>query len=85
LLVLEYVEYRKQGCDNEADEQTDVRPEIEFLPAALDVASVTMDASEKVVGVSGAVTVSGASNEVTITFKPTTMLDAKEGSIKVYS
>ena len=44
-----------------------------------------MDASEKVVGVSGAVTVSGASNEVTITFKPTTMLDAKEGSIKVYS
>lgn len=42
-----------------------------------------MEASEKVIGVSGEVTVAGVANVVTITFSPSTMLDPSEGAIKV--
>lgn len=84
-MQLEYVQYKKGGCENEVEEQTDARPAIQFVPATLDVAEISMAASQQVVGASGLVTVNGVSNVVDITFTPTTMLDNEKGSIKVYS
>ena len=84
-MQLEYVQYKLGGCLSEVEEQTDTRPAIQFAPAMMDIADISMAASQEVVGASGTVTENGVSNAVDITFKPKTMLDQNKGSIKVFS
>jgi len=61
---------------------------VRFTPALIPLPdpAFTMKASERYVGASGdVVALDGQVNEMTITFKPKTRLDPKNGKVRIYT